>query len=236
MTRLNSAFPSGDGADGAQASEARDRSAPSQVCAGSDIYVGLARHQQREPWFGRDLAVTLQEWADRFNVEFKLDVSEVALRIDVLSRRCFGHFRDGHNGFGLLNEVAINARYLQGQREPWQILGTLLHELLHAWQQAHGTPGRGNYHNHEFRNKALMFGLVIDRRGRTRYLDESAFVSLLRKHAVNVPRLLSASTPERRERGKSKLKKWSCGCTNVRCATELRARCVACDREFNRAM
>lgn len=201
---------------------------------GADIYAGLAHHQSAEPWYGREIASVLQEWAGRFNDEFKLHVPEVSLRLDALPRSRYGHFRYGYNGFGLRGEVAINARYLGGQREPWEVLGTLLHELLHAWQQAHGRPGRGNYHNCEFRDKARDLGLVIDARGVTEYLDESAFVGLLRRHGVFVPRLENTAKADP-PRGDSKMKKWSCKCTNVRCAVAgFRAVCLNCGKAFVR--
>ncbi len=61
--------------------------------------------------------------------------------------------RHGHNGFSLLGEIAINSPHLATQ-DSWQVLETLFHELLHAWQQGHGRPGKRNYHNHELRGKA----------------------------------------------------------------------------------
>lgn len=236
MTRQNPAFAASVGVSHErQAIVAGDPSTVMEGVENADIYRNLAHHQQQESWFARDLVVVLQEWAERINVEFKLHIPQITIRVDVLKRSCFGHFRYGHNGFGLRGEVAINARYLNN-RPGWQVLGTLLHELLHAWQQAHGTPGKGNYHNYEFRNKALMYGLVIDRDGHTRYLEDSAFTALLRRHGVHVPPLEILSAPPSRERGESKLKKWSCKCTNVRCAKELKARCLACGHEFHRAI
>ena len=100
---------------------ARERSSDgelSHTTRDGDIYTELARHQQAEKWFARDLSGVLQEWAGRFNVVFKLDIPEVVIQIDILSRRILGHFRCGHNGFGLRGEIAINARYLNGQRQP----------------------------------------------------------------------------------------------------------------------
>jgi hypothetical protein len=201
-----------------------------------NIYHGLARHQQAESWFGKDLATTLQTWTERFNFEFKLEVSTVALAIDRLRCTKYSHFRHGHNGFGLKGEIAINTLYLCGQRPAWQVLGTLLHELLHAWQEEHGKPGKGNYHNKEFRNKALTLGLMIDKRGATGYAAESPFKDLLRRYEVDVP-FFKVPIPQTRTKGDSKLKKWSCGCINIWCAkSELDARCMICSRRFRRVL
>ena len=202
--------------------------------ATENIYSALAKHQRDEAWAGQELVAGLQGWAGRFIVEFKLDIADIALCIDRLTSTHYGHFRGGHNGFGLKNEIAINARYLSGQRQVWEVLGTLLHELLHAWQEQHGTPGKRNHHNAEFQAKARELGLVIDRRGVTGYSASSPFKDLLRKFGVSVPDV-ETSAPEARPRGDSKMKKWSCGCTTARVAVaDFSARCLKCGNEFKR--
>jgi len=197
------------------------------------IYDILAQHQVTAAWRHRELAAELHRWAVILNAEFNLGVSEVALRVDWLSLRRLGHFRPGHNGFGLKGEIAVNERYLQC-REPWQILGTVLHELLHAWQQEHGQPGKPPYHNKQFRDKALQYGLVIDEDGVTQYLAVSRFKDLLIRYGVHMP---EQPLPAQRRKGGSKLKKWSCGCgVNVRVAiADFQARCLKCESLFIRA-
>jgi hypothetical protein len=196
------------------------------------IYGILARHQVMSGWQHRDLAKELHRWAVIFNAEFNLQVAEVALRVDWLSFRTLGHFRPGHNGFGLKGEIAVNERYLRS-REPWQILGTVLHELLHAWQQDYGKPGKPPYHNKQFRDKALELGLVIDEDGVTQYLAVSRFKDLLMRYGVQIP---EHPLPAQRRKGDSKLKKWACGCgVNVRVAiADFQARCLKCDGLFVR--
>jgi hypothetical protein len=176
----------------------------------------------------------LQLWAARFIVEFRLDIGDIALCVDRLASGRYGHFRQGHNGFGLQGEIAINARYLSGQRQLWEVLGTLLHELLHAWQEMHGTPGKRNHHNAEFQAKARELGLNIDRRGVTGYAANSPFKDLLRNLGVSVPDY-EIKVPTERPRGDSKMKKWSCGCTTARVAVaDFMARCLKCGNEFKR--
>jgi hypothetical protein len=196
------------------------------------IYHDLASHQRLENWFGRDLVATLQEWADRFIVEFELDIPEMALRIDDLPRSCLGHFRSGHNGFGLKCEIAINGRYLPSLTI-WEVLGVLLHELLHAWQEQHGSPSGGNHHNTEFRSKADSLGLIIGKRGVMGFHAASLWKDLLRRFGIEVP---SEEIPprERRVKGNSKSKKWICGCgISIRCAIpDLAAQCLKCVQVF----
>jgi hypothetical protein len=210
----------------------RGRADADQVAAAPAIYPLLAGHQRSEPWAGQKLIAELQGWAERFNVAFKLNVPEIALCLDRLHVNRYGHFRYGHNGFGLKGEIAVNIRYLFGERASWEVLGTLLHELLHAWQQVHGTPGKGNYHNRQFRTKALGLGLIIDRRGVTDYAADSPFKELLRRYGVALPDYEFAPVT-RRQKGESKLKKWSCRCTNIRVAiADFQARCLKCDHVF----
>ncbi len=194
------------------------------------IYQALAEHQQSEAWHHRTLLIELHRWADIFNREFALGVPEFTLGIDRLRCTRLGQFRDGHNGFGLKGEIIINHSHLEG--EFWEVLGTLFHELLHGWQQAHGKPGRGNYHNKEFRDKAASYGLLIDHRGVTRYEPESRFFELLERHGIRTPEL-SQPTVTARVAGRSKLRKWSCGCTNVRVGVRtFSARCLLCNQVF----
>jgi len=211
------------------------------------IYQDLAHHQRNEDWRGRALLAEFQLWTGRFNVHFKLDVAELALCVDTLPVTCFGHFRVGHNGFGLKGEIAINELYLT-TRPAWQVLGTLMHECLHAWQHVHGKPSPHDHHNLEFRRKAAELGLLIDRRGVTDYLLSSPFMDLLLANGVEVPMEAEESEegPARvvrrtasqtyRIKGKSSLAKWNCGCTNVRCGrADLQAVCMKCGQPFRRA-
>ena len=197
------------------------------------VYPTIARHQRDELWFGRDLVSEMQTWAERYIVEFKLDIPEIVLCIEKLPRNRYAQFRNGHNKFGLRGEIAFNSLYLDGSRPQWEVLGTLLHDLLHGWQQAHGTPGKRNFHNSEFREKAAELGLNIDRRGVTAYQAHSRFKELLLRFHVDVPvdevqpvAVAAAST--------AKLKKWTCGCVNIRAATNVNLRCLDCGNELVR--
>ena len=133
---------------------------------------------------------------------------------------------------GLNGEIAINRRYLE-LREPWQVLGTLLHELVHAWQEVHGKPGKGNYHNRQFRDKARSLGLIVNQRGHTHYDAESPFFRCLATYEIDVPTI---PPNEYIVRGASKLRKWSCKCEppiNVRVAvSHFNAQCLWCGTVF----
>lgn len=213
----------------------RSEGASGTDCQAAPVYQVLARHQRQENWTRRGLVAFLQESAELLNREFKLEIPKLALCIDRLPAKVFGHFREGHNGFGLEGEIAINSRYLPPQRPTWEVLGTLLHEMLHAWQAVHGKPSNRSHHNAEFRAKALELGLIIDAKGFTGYSANSPFKELLRRMGIDVPGG-EISPPKEKPRGESKLKKWTCDCgTIVRVAIEdFRAVCRKCNSEFVR--
>jgi hypothetical protein len=183
----------------------RRASDASEPRPGGAVYKAFAAHQIRETWDCHKVLTELQRWSEIFHFEFNLEIPELSLCVDWLPRRRLGQFRYGYNGFGLRGQIAINRRYL-GRREFWRHLGTLLHEMIHAWQQAHGKPGKGNFHNKEFRRKAQGCGLVIDHRGVTQHQGPSRFIDLLNCHGIIVPEL--SRIVLQNERGASKLKTW----------------------------
>ena len=58
-----------------------------------------------------------------------------------------------------VHEISINPSYLS-ERTAQQTASTLVHEMVHLWQQEHGKPGRRNYHNREWAEKMEAVGLV----------------------------------------------------------------------------
>ncbi len=199
------------------------------------IYPVLAEHQVTESWRFQDLSKELHRWMEIYNVQCELDVPNISLCIDAVSPRCLGHYRLGHNGLGLLNEIAINTRFLL-RSEFWDTLGTLLHEMLHAWQYEHGKPSGWYHHNREFRDKAKTIGLIVDRRGYTQYEPDGPFICLLRECGVRTPQI---PQPEKHAAaGFPKLKEWSCGCKRgawVAGDGEWKAKCLTCGQELVRA-
>jgi len=203
------------------------------------VNLTLRTHQVSvEDWRFRPLLAELHTWAERFCVQFKLETPVPAIVVERLRGR-FGHFRPGRNDWGVNFEIAIDEH--RATSEPfWPALGTLLHELLHLWQEVHGAhPGHFSfsYHNKEFCEKAATLGLIVDRRGHTFYATgNSPFLDLLKKYGVNVPPLppLEKQQAPLGRLGSSKSKLWECGCpVKVRVAIpNFRARCLVCNCLF----
>src|ERR1041385_4584505 len=117
---------------------------------GEPINLALKDHQAKlEEWNFHDVTTALHLCAERMIMEFKLKIPVPCLLIKRLPRR-YGHFHRGRNGFGLKDEIGIDEDHIRNSPF-WRVCGTLLHELLHSWQEHHGRPGRRNYHNKQFR-------------------------------------------------------------------------------------
>jgi predicted SprT family Zn-dependent metalloprotease len=75
---------------------------------------------------------------------------------------CFGHFvpkRFFHANDHETDELALNPTMFV--KFPLiEICQTIVHEMVHAWQEYHGTPSRAGYHNKEFADKMIYVGLM----------------------------------------------------------------------------
>jgi hypothetical protein len=56
------------------------------------------------------------------------------------------------------HELALNPDVFTGRTDEL-ILSTLAHEMAHVWQQEHGAPSRGGYHNRQWAEKMKEIGL-----------------------------------------------------------------------------
>jgi hypothetical protein len=198
---------------------------------GEPINANLKDHAlETADWEHREIAKALYDWATIFNTEFHLDLPVPAIQVASIARRAFGTYREERNGFGIHHEITINTEHLD--RPSALVFCTLFHELLHQWQLLYGKPGRGNYHNRQFKHKASLYGLIVDSHGYTS-VEPGRFTSLLTKYGIE---LTDLPTPAQghmlRFRGNSKMRKYRCGCTTVRCAVELLARCDRCGQRF----
>ncbi len=63
------------------------------------------------------------------------------------------------------HEIAINPAYFAGHKFI-EILQTLVHEMCHMWQHIYGKPSRTGYHNKEWSDKMVSFGLIPTHNGR----------------------------------------------------------------------
>lgn len=179
----------------------------------------------------------LQWWADFLNAAFLKD-QPVPAPVLIFGRAkisTLGHYVTNSNAFGLREHINLNRANLD--RPLWDIIATLLHEMCHGWQYYYGSPSNSWFHNREFQMKMREFGIIVNIKGQHRAVKDP-FVFLLRKHGITCGRDIDRNgmieLPQRpRKKGKSKLKKWSCGCANIRVAiSDLDAKCLKCGNRF----
>jgi hypothetical protein len=194
-------------------------------------------------WKLNELATEMYWWVDFFNIGFFKDepVPVPVISFEQTRVTNLGHFVIGRNAFGVMDNINLNSIHLG--RPMWNILATLLHELTHSWEHIYVPDNKRTknwFHKAAFRKKLSSFGIFTNDKGcHIGYSDP--FVFMLRKHGISfeMPEGAEISKegiinvpPEKKKKGKSKLKKWSCGCTNVRVAVKLKAMCLKCGNEF----
>lgn len=199
--------------------------------AAEAIALHLREHQGSVvDWPYAALARELHRWVEIFDVEFKLNFPAYPVLRFARLRNAYANYAWFRTEIGTKDNITFNERELT--RDMALTMRILLHELLHLWQHYHGKPSRTNYHNVEFRRKALDCGLIVDPRGCTSGNTE-IFSRVLAKYGVRAVPL--PAEPSLWGTGRDqKMKKWRCECTTIRCATALDARCLRCEQVFQR--
>jgi hypothetical protein len=187
-------------------------------------------------WNYHELAQELYKWFDLFNAEFfDGQLPTCFLQIDPTRPSRLGHYRRGRNGVGARHEINLNSQHLE-DRSLYKVLGTLLHEMTHEWEELFGKPGHRNYHTKVFTQRCAAMGIPCTggyRSYTTGYTDP--FLTLLKRNGVDVEKqAITTAEPEPtiRNQGRSTLKLWMCECTRIRAAVEIKAWCMRCDRPF----
>ena len=117
-----------------------------------------------------------------------------------------------------------------------QVLATLVHEMVHLWQQHNGFAGRNNHHNLKFHAEAQRVGFKTTKGDYLGHTEPTAkFAEAVAEFA---PRL--KGIPFRKMYGTKrgpvgKMKKWICGCGDyaVRVAVaKFNATCNLCGKRF----
>jgi hypothetical protein len=184
-------------------------------------------------WYYHEIICFLYKWSDIFNHRFfSGHLPRPIISVEKARTSNYGHFTYGRNSLGLNFNINLNRRYLR--RSEAELCETLLHEQLHLYQYMFGKPGRRNYHNKAFIQKAAEFGLQVEMgRGCHFGSPTEPFISLLRQRGVSfVPRVVRAEPPQAKE-PKQRLRRWSCRCKSVWCGGSLTAMCLTCEQEFH---
>ncbi len=196
-------------------------------------------------WELNPLAWELYWFVDLFQIVFFKDqpVPIPALTFEKTRVNNLGHYRFEQNDRDLTGHIILNRLYLD--RPLWSVLATLLHEMVHAWEFIHVAPEKRTkswYHSKAFRDKMMESGILCNHNGSHAGLDyKGKFFLTLKQHAVSFNGLHLSSADNSiipidtkpKVKGRSKLKKWTCGCQNVRVGkSEFKATCDLCGNRF----
>jgi len=170
--------------------------------------------------------------------------------------QCYGYFRPQSFRYGkrVTDEIALNPEFFVEQRKG-EIFQTLVHEMVHLWQEHLGKPGRRGYHNREWAAKMESIGLMPSSTGEqggkktgdkvgdyviTGGLFEKVTAEVQGRWEIWIHDLRgeedAAAEDEHAaadERTKPTRRKYSCGCgRNVWGRPGLEIKCLACDAPF----
>ncbi len=197
-------------------------------------------------WYLNELSIELYWWYKFYSIAFFKDepIPIPVLTFERSQVNNLGFFRLGLNDWAVRNQVNLNKLYLHNSPR-YELLATWLHELTHLWETIYVESEKRTknwYHPQTFRQKMKEFGIACNDKGYHREVGDP-FVFLLRKHGISFNKIYFYGKdqdgflkipPKKKPKGKSRLKKWSCGCTNIRAAVEVDATCDKCRNKFEK--
>jgi len=138
-----------------QARRRVDRAHARRVLLSHPIETALVRRRDGMHPDDERTAVRLREWHARYNAQlFGGTLRAIAVRVSRRMRARLGHYSAATHA-GDPPEIAISRRHLR--RHGWdEALQTLLHEMVHQWQDENGLPLD---HGSTFRRKAREIGI-----------------------------------------------------------------------------
>lgn len=187
-------------------------------------------------WDYQETSKTLYHFFDLLNERFFSN----KLPTPVLSfqrTRALGHYVVGRNEIGVHENINISARHLADARA--QVIQTLAHEMVHAYEKNCGKLSKGNYHDVECQQKMKEIGIPCDRWGRSLGM-KNPFVAFLTEHdikaSVQTEASVQTAAPEPcvTRTSKSRLKNWRCNCTSIWSTANVQAVCTVCGKTFVR--
>jgi len=178
----------------------------------------------------------LERVYDALAVKFELKHDRPIIIIQTKGRaNALGwHFADKwEKGKKSISEINICAEELKNNP-----IETLIHEMVHHSNFCNKIEDCNNsgYHNKAFKIKAESYGLNAQKDGRHGWSNTSlsdALKETLKGIKINYKLFELYRKEHHPIVAPTKMKKYSCGCTIIRCATDLQAKCLKCSNEFS---
>lgn len=164
-------------------------------------------------------------------------------------RGAYGFFaaKKWHKGDEVIHEISLCPETLSlGALEMMQ---TLVHEMVHQWQEDHGSPSRNGYHNAEWAAKMCSIGLIPTDTGEPggkqtgqKIVDYpevdgafiKAFVAMPPEYLIPWLSGAGEAAPPKPPKQPPQIFKYACGCGNEfkSKSDELDVTCNQCDEVF----
>jgi hypothetical protein len=182
----------------------------------------------------------LERVYDELSKEFGLKAKRPIITIQTKGRSkgILGwHWSDKwQNGKEDVSEINICAENLKDTP-----IETLVHEMVHHANAVEKIEDCNHhaYHNKHFKKRAESYGLNVengDRHGWAHTSIGTKLAETLKKINVNYEVFKLYRKPNLSTTAPTKMRKFSCGCTTVRCATDLDAVCNRCKNRFVEAI
>ena len=148
--------------------------------------------------------------------------------------------KDGDN----CHEIQISAEFLKDSA--MEITSTILHELVHAYCRSKNLKDCATNGCHNWRvfgTTATTFGFDVKKQGSHGFANttltpemEAEIAEIIQPNDKVFTLYRESAKKQTRKPTETKMKKWECGCTIVRCAVELDATCdkPACGNPFRK--
>jgi predicted SprT family Zn-dependent metalloprotease len=130
----------------------------------------MSRRQKTALAVTQEAYAELQQAYDHFNVElFEGKLPHCLITLNRKDRRCMGYFSPTRFAHRLepkryTDEIALNPVHFHAKIG--EILQTLVHEMVHLWQQHHGKPPRKAYHDRQWAAQMEAVGLMPSSTGK----------------------------------------------------------------------
>jgi hypothetical protein len=157
-------------------------------------------------------------------------------------KNCYGYFQpDAYTKDGkTVHQVTMCAETFASGID--QIVSTLIHEIVHATNHLSGVNDcNNNRHNGNFKALAELFGLIVAKGTASQGWAITSMSAELKQWVDELIKpdadafTLLANIKATKEKKPSKMVKWECDCTIVRCATALNVTCDDCGEKFAKA-
>lgn len=202
---------------------------------GEPVALAIRDHQtsQATTWAYRELIQELHIWVARFDKDFDLNLPTPVIAVAPLRYNVLANYRLGRSGIGARTTITFNEGWLS-VRPFADTVATLIHELLHAYEEWHlGRETGGWYHSKAWREKMREIGIEADDHGHhLRIL--LTFLDYLRRYGVAT--VLVAASIDQIPSKRRQMPKWTCGCPtgNPARAVRLHAVCQDCQQLYRK--